>query len=130
MVESIGSTLVVEDGSNIQTISFLVNTGGKMNKPLKWSTFIERAEKVGRFSRRAKERVQTWPDCAIGEHEALLTGEDETDNVGLRYYDNRHGSKLRSMGMEFMRLVKRDRVYSARRLYRAINRVVRGMGLA
>ena len=100
-----------------------------MNKPLKWSTFIDRAKDNGYFSRRAKERVQEWETCAIGEHEALLS--DEVEQItGVRGYNNQHGPYLRQMGVRFMERVLKDQVYSARRLYQAINRTVRAKGLA
>lgn len=86
-----------------------------MNIPLRWKKFIERAEKTGYFSRRAKERADNWPTCAVGEIPDALY-------IDYTYGGSMHprNAHMRILGEEFMRVVRQDKVATARKIYHRI----------
>jgi len=80
-----------------------------------WEKRLFRARKVGAFARIDKQKVGSWPTCAIGERFHIK-------GIGLPDYVPSVAEKL---GLDFMHAVKADDVYVAVRLYDEIQRAKR-----
>jgi hypothetical protein len=77
-----------------------------------WEQRLLRARRVGHFSQVDKGLVREWPSCAVGEkyHIKRKKGGMEISILNVNM-------EIENLGLDFMRAINKDEVYTALILY-------------